>query len=122
LILFNQKNNEGQVYMNAFNLFPAVVSVAPEVSAANTVMAIGNQSAQSLLQSYNVAYNLVWRNAQATPDKVIAAMGVNAKAVFAHAAALAAFLTNLGLAVDAAPANWTLVTNADNSMVATKAA
>ena len=82
--------------MNAFNLFPAAPTVAPEVAAANQVLSSGKQTAQLLLNTYQMSYNLVWNNKNASPDKVIAALGTSAVAVFAHAAATATFLTSLG--------------------------
>ena len=108
--------------MSAFNLFPVVEQVdAPEVSAAKQVMSIGNQAAKTLVQAYLVAYNLVWNNKCASPDKVIASMGKNAKAIFEHAAATAAFLVSQGVTdLPVPPAEWKLVTNADGSMVASK--
>ena len=110
--------------MNAFNLFPAAPTVAPEVAAANQVLSSGKQTAQLLLNTYQMSYNLVWNNKNASPDKVIAALGTSAVAVFAHAAATATFLTSLGATgfPTAIPAGWTLVSNADGSMVATKTA
>ena len=56
--------------MNAFNLFPAAPTVAPEVAAANQVLSSGKQTAQLLLNTYQMSYNLVWNNKNASPDKV----------------------------------------------------
>lgn len=110
--------------MNTINLFPATpAAAAPEVKVAEQVRSLGQHAAQVLLNNYVTAYNLVWNNPNATPDKVIVALGVSAAAVFAHSAELVTFLTTLGATgiPTTVPAGWTLTTNSDGSMVATKA-
>ena len=109
--------------MNTINLFPAAaVEVAPEVKAAKMVLTLGQQSAQALLNAYTVSYDAVWNNPAATPDKVVAALGVSAKAVFEHSVALAMFLASLGASVPTeAPKEWKVTFAADGSATAVKA-
>ena len=107
------------------NLYPsAIPTVAPEAKAASLVLLAGQQMAHVMLTNYQMAYDTVWNNRLATPDKVVAALGTNAKAVFEHSAALVAFLTGLGLIgfPVAIPAGWTLTVHEDGSMVAAQSA
>jgi hypothetical protein len=109
--------------MPVFNPFPTAPTIAPAQQAANQVFALGKQVAQSVLNTYLAAYNLVWKNPISTPVEVIAAMGTSAGAVFAHSAALAAFLTAQGASGFSAtvPAGWTVRTNDDGTVTATEA-
>ena len=97
--------------------------VAPEVAAAQNVKLIGNQLFNQMVKSYMVAFNLVWNNPNATPDKVVTAMGVDAQKVFALSGALATYLVNAGATgiPTTMPTGWNYVANNDGSVTLTKA-
>ena len=95
---------------------------APELVAANKVIQQGNQLYTTLVSQYMQSYNLVWDNSQATPDKIVAAMGTNANAIFIASAGLAAYLVSLGASVPltmpkkADGTAWNYVANSDGSV------
>jgi len=110
--------------MNTFNPFPtAPAVVSPAQQAANQVFASGRQLANLMVNTYVNSYRAVWNNPNATPQQVIAAMGTGAAAVFAHSAAIAAFLVSQGAPgiPTTAPTGWTVVSNSDGTVTATQA-
>ena len=99
-----------------FNPQPTV----PEQAAAQQVKLTGNQLYQGMLNSYIQAYNLVWANKTASPDKIIAAMGTDAVKIFTLSAGMAVYLNSAGANVPTtSPANWTVVFNIDGTASAT---
>ena len=60
----------------------SVASPTPDVAAATQVKVAGNQLFQMMLRSYQGSYNLVWTNPNATPDKIVTAMGTDAVKLF----------------------------------------
>ena len=64
--------------------------------AAQQVIQQGNMLFSQLVRSFQQAYNQVWKNREATPDAVVAAMGTNALNVFTASAGLAGYLNSLG--------------------------
>ena len=106
--------------MNPFN--PVLPTVPPEVQAANSVLMGGNVLLQQLTAQYQNSYNLVWNNARATPDRIVAAMGTQALNLFTRSARLAAYLVGEGANVPlTSPAAWTVTFHEDGSATAVKA-
>ncbi len=108
----------------------AAFSPTPEVVCAQTMMQHLNEELSRMVANYMTHYNAVWKNPAATPDKIVAAFGSQGQALFAKAAATAAYLVAMG-AVDATgkptipttmPTGWNYVANADGSVTLTKTA
>ena len=104
------------------SLFNPVVTIAPEVQAAQQVGAGGNRLFDLIRASYLRNYQTVWANPAATPDKIIAALGTQAAAVFTHAEALADLLNGIiaGTVPTGYPTGWTVTFNTDGSATASK--
>jgi hypothetical protein len=102
-------------------LFNPILAPPPaEQLAAQAIVADGNALLALLTTRYGNAYNRLWANPAATPDKIVSALGTQAQAIFTHSATLAAFINSFGQAqVPAAPpAGWTVTFNADGSAAA----
>ncbi len=99
----------------------SVASPTPDVAAATQVKVAGNQLFQMMLRSYQGSYNLVWTNPNATPDKIVTAMGTDAVKLFTLSAALAQLLTSAGATGIplTMPAGWTFTANDDGSATLT---
>jgi hypothetical protein len=97
-------------------------TIAPATAAVTTLRTNITNTYNTLLQSYLQGYNLVWRNPKATPDLVVAAMGVDAVQLFEVSALTAQLLTALGATVPLTmPTGWIFVANTDGSVTLTKA-
>jgi len=105
--------------MTIFNPFPNTPQIAPETRAANQVIMSASQLAQMMVNSYTTAYNQVWKNPAATPDKIVAALGTNAVKLFTAADALATYLAAEGVTglLVGIPAGWVYTPNTDGSAV-----
>jgi hypothetical protein len=57
-------------------------ALTPAQVAANQVRALAQQQFMQLSQSGQRGYNLIWRNQQASPAEVLAALGTDAELVF----------------------------------------
>ena len=102
-------------------LLNPVFTVPPEQTVAQSLVSEANQLLAHLVQRYAAAYRRVWSNKAATPERIVAAMGAQAEAIFTHSAALAAFINSFGQQQVPAtsPAGWTVTFNADGSATAT---
>ena len=109
--------------MSTINLFPGTtVPVASDARVANQLIGSANQLTQTMLNAYLSGYNQMWNNTNATPDKIVAALGTNAVKLFTAADALATFLVAEGVTglSTGIPIGWTFTANADGSATVAK--
>jgi hypothetical protein len=102
---------------NPFNNQP----ISAHDRAAAQVLGLSNQMYNQMVRKYTKAYDLVWNNPNATPDKIVASMGTNAVKIFESSAAMGQLLKNAGADVPTTmPTGWNFQANPDGSVTLTK--